>query len=450
MAGLLDFVNSPEGQGLLSAAFGGMAAARRGQPINTIGAAGMSGLMGYQNAQQFKLDQMLRDQQAESMKTSNALHKLQTDKLTRDLGKQQKIDDLAGQFYVPGQTAGESALEQGAQAGDVGPTITNAARIGTAQPRRGGFDMDGYLDAVSRVDPLLGIKMVQDARKAGQVTLKDGETVWDANTRQKLYGNDPRPDMTFHPGDGYRPDVVFDKRMGFVPMPGGAPQRRPVPAPSAGGGFQALQAGPVVPAAPQAPAIRAPWDGMPAKEADQFRQRVYDQESKKLDDLRADVAKGRATMADLDRFGELNRKEATGGLADRIGFLPTFDSEKREMEAIAARLAPAVRAPGSGASSDRDVSLFLTGLPGIDKTGDVNRSIREQFGGNLARAEQRLAAAERYLTQNGHLNGFEEAWKAQQGKAQAPATGGKVVVARGMYGGRKVLKYSDGSVSYAD
>lgn len=123
------------------------------------------------------------------------------------------------------------------------------------------------------------------------------------------------------------------------------------------------------------------------------------------------------------------------------------------MEAITARLAPAMRAPGSGASSDRDVSLFLSGLPGIDKEGNVNRNIREQFAGNVAKAEQKMAAAERYLLQNGHLNGFEEGWKAQQqpkAAAQAPAQGGKVVVARGVYGGRKVLKYSDGSVTYAD
>lgn len=51
MAGLIDFMNSPAGQGLLSAAFGGLAGARRGTPINNIGRAGMAGLMGYTGAQ---------------------------------------------------------------------------------------------------------------------------------------------------------------------------------------------------------------------------------------------------------------------------------------------------------------------------------------------------------------------------------------------------------------
>lgn len=51
MAGLLDFVNTPQGQGLLSAAFGGLAGARRGQPINSLGRAGLAGLAGYSGAQ---------------------------------------------------------------------------------------------------------------------------------------------------------------------------------------------------------------------------------------------------------------------------------------------------------------------------------------------------------------------------------------------------------------
>lgn len=55
MAGLLDgwgdFIKTPEGQGLLSAAFGGLAGARKGQPINSIGRAGLAGLSGYAGAE---------------------------------------------------------------------------------------------------------------------------------------------------------------------------------------------------------------------------------------------------------------------------------------------------------------------------------------------------------------------------------------------------------------
>lgn len=48
--GLLDFLSSPAGMGLLSAAAGGMAGARRGAPWNTAGAALMGGVQGYMTA----------------------------------------------------------------------------------------------------------------------------------------------------------------------------------------------------------------------------------------------------------------------------------------------------------------------------------------------------------------------------------------------------------------
>lgn len=48
--GLLDFVNTPVGMGLLSAAFGGLAGARRGAPLNSLGAAGLAGVAGYNAA----------------------------------------------------------------------------------------------------------------------------------------------------------------------------------------------------------------------------------------------------------------------------------------------------------------------------------------------------------------------------------------------------------------
>lgn len=50
MAGILEWIGTPEGQGLLSAAFGGLAGAQRGTPWNNAGRAGMAGIMGYGNA----------------------------------------------------------------------------------------------------------------------------------------------------------------------------------------------------------------------------------------------------------------------------------------------------------------------------------------------------------------------------------------------------------------
>jgi hypothetical protein len=66
LGGLLDFAQTPMGMGLLSAAFGGLATAGRGGPINTLGAAGLSGIAGYSaagaNALKQQKAEMLRRQ----------------------------------------------------------------------------------------------------------------------------------------------------------------------------------------------------------------------------------------------------------------------------------------------------------------------------------------------------------------------------------------------------
>jgi hypothetical protein len=64
MDGLLDFAKSPEGQGLLAAAFGGLAGARRGAPLNALGMAGVAGLNGYGDAQQRQTMEQYKNMQA--------------------------------------------------------------------------------------------------------------------------------------------------------------------------------------------------------------------------------------------------------------------------------------------------------------------------------------------------------------------------------------------------
>ena len=72
MQGLLDFIQTPGGQGLLSAAFGGMATARRGAPMNSLGAAGLAGLLGYQNATNRKVDDEYKQIQMQKLQQDAA------------------------------------------------------------------------------------------------------------------------------------------------------------------------------------------------------------------------------------------------------------------------------------------------------------------------------------------------------------------------------------------
>lgn len=81
MAGLLDFIKTPEGQGLLAAGFGAAAGARPGQPWNTLGRGGLAGLAGYANAQ----DQLT--QQAEN-ETQRKYREMQMKTLESQMAKQ--------------------------------------------------------------------------------------------------------------------------------------------------------------------------------------------------------------------------------------------------------------------------------------------------------------------------------------------------------------------------
>ncbi len=74
MNGLLDFVKTPAGQGLLAAAFGAAATAGRGGPVNTLGAAGLSGIAGYSAASANGLKQQKADMLQRQMQTIPTLY----------------------------------------------------------------------------------------------------------------------------------------------------------------------------------------------------------------------------------------------------------------------------------------------------------------------------------------------------------------------------------------
>lgn len=116
MDGLLDFAKSPEGQGLLAAAFGGLAGARRGAPVNTLGIAGLAGLTGYSQAQQRGSTEQYRNMQAQQIQAN--------------LKKQQMAMDMVNQMRGGGAP---TAVAQGdGSMPDGGATSFPAAGPGSA------------------------------------------------------------------------------------------------------------------------------------------------------------------------------------------------------------------------------------------------------------------------------------------------------------------------------
>lgn len=179
--------------------------------------------------------------------------------------------------------------------------------------------------------------------------------------------------------------------------------------------------------------IRTPWQGLPPARADMARQRAFEQAQKYLQENAAVVNQGAEVLGELDRFGELNRKSATGALYE--GSLSSFmpeslrGADERVMQSITADLAPKKRIAGSGTTSDRDIALYLQSLPDISKSGDVNQKIREGYQKQFERANAKLQFMQSYFDQYGHLNGADVMWQKEKNKILNPQSANKPAMA---------------------
>jgi hypothetical protein len=151
---VLSFAKTPEGIGAMSAIAGGLAGARKNAPWNTLGAAATGGLMGYSNAQDFKMKSDYKTMQEQLMQA-------QIEQAKR---KQSLIEQLTGTGQSV-QNNALTALGHGSAVGDVGPTVTNADRIGSipAQPAQSPF---GKLDRQAALYDLA----LNDGKNIGQWT----------------------------------------------------------------------------------------------------------------------------------------------------------------------------------------------------------------------------------------------------------------------------------------
>lgn len=132
---LAELLNSPQGQGLLAAAFGAAASARRGAPLNTLGAGGLAGLSAFGNAQD-RITQQKQDTLRQDYLT------MQLGQMKRSQARDEKLRALPEQFM---RSPTQTVLANGQ-----GPTLANAAALETAQPS---FDMPGWLNARMAIDP---------------------------------------------------------------------------------------------------------------------------------------------------------------------------------------------------------------------------------------------------------------------------------------------------------
>lgn len=147
---------------------------------------------------------------------------------------------------------------------------------------------------------------------------------------------------------------------------------------------------------------------------------MYEEGRKRLASLQSSIADSSSTMDDLNEFGRLNRENSTGSAWQQLTpDKPLFRSgPSMEMAAIQSRLAPAQRQSGSGASSDRDVAMFLRGLPSLENEGPTNQGIREDYERKYKIAIEKANAMQKHLDTYGNLTEFDSQWA--QRKTRAP------------------------------
>lgn len=164
MSGLLDFIGTPEGQGLLSAAFGGLAGARQGQPLNSLGRAGLAGLSGYGGAldRKSEQDQLAKRNQMYDLQLAQ-MQQAQTDAALARTNEAQFRSSIAS----PQQTMLDGAMGDGR-----GPTVDNAARLAPVDQRSQQLWQAMNMGQIKPMDYLSAT-----AKDDAPVKLAEGETL---------------------------------------------------------------------------------------------------------------------------------------------------------------------------------------------------------------------------------------------------------------------------------
>lgn len=114
------------------------------------------------------------------------------------------------------------------------------------------------------------------------------------------------------------------------------------------------------------------------------------------------------------RFLDLNKVVGTGGLSDqtRLGRgLQSLGPNYSEMESISAELAPRMRVPGSGATSDFDAKQFERAIVGVNKPRQTNENIANALISRAQQSQDYADFRQTYLEQNGTLTGAARHWK---------------------------------------
>ncbi len=120
-------------------------------------------------------------------------------------------------------------------------------------------------------------------------------------------------------------------------------------------------------------------------------------------------------LPQLQRIETLASNTKTGGLgAARLEFGKIFGldldgvPEAQAITAIQNAIGPSLRTPGSGASSDKDVAIFMSSIPTLMNTPGGIREINKTYSQLLDRKKEEEKIARKLLREDGTLERFYE------------------------------------------
>jgi hypothetical protein len=158
-----------------------------------------------------------------------------------------------------------------------------------------------------------------------------------------------------------------------------------------------------------------PWQNQSnPKDANKVKAQEISRGAKEIEKDMDAARKAAATAARAARFIELNKEKATGGALDKVPggqWAQSFGDKYSEMLSITSELAPAMREPGSGASSDMDVKMFKDATVSVEKPGKTNENIAKAIIARSQQAQEYADFRQTYLEQNGTLQGADRYWK---------------------------------------
>lgn len=366
--GLLNWMKSPEGQGLLATVFGGLAGAQRGQPLNSLGRAGMSGLAGYGGA----LDRqtLLAEKQKEGLYQNAQIANLNSEVANRNKPAAPAFNQDAGGYVEPPSTEYPN-----------GRFYSTPGLTPKPPP------------ATPNIDPAI-------------------------LAREKFEWDKKNPGAS---SDSQRGQIIFDAQGNAFNVNPYTNEVRPV-----------AMSGKQIQGAQYSPSLQGSISGSKAsgKETGQ----AAGESAAKLQDMESMMPRLEGVTSELSALG----KKATYTMAGQGANIVRRQIGMGVGEGAVARTEYISKV-------DNEILPLLRQTFGAQFTQKEGESLKATLGNANVSPEEKDAILKSFIeTKYGQIAGL----KRRTGQQTSPEA--KTPVKTGMYGGKKVIQYSDGSTEYAN